>query len=45
MVVPYIRGVSEQFKRLAMKHSFQTTFKPGKKIKELKTRSQQPLDR
>ncbi len=43
MVVPYIRGVSEQFKRLALKHSFQTTFKPGKKIKELKTRSQQPL--
>ena len=43
MVVPYIRGVSEQFKRLAFKHSFQTTFQPGKKIKELKTRSQQPL--
>ncbi len=43
VVVPYIRGMSEQFKRLALKYCFQTVLKPGKKIKELKTKSQQPL--
>ena len=43
VIVPYVRGISEQFKRVALKHSFQTAFKPGKKVKDLKTRSQQPL--
>ena len=43
IVVPYIQGLSEQVKRLASKHSFRTTFKPGNKIKELKSRAQQPL--
>ena len=43
IVVPYIQGLSEQVKRLASKHSFRTTFKPGNKIKELKARAQQPL--
>ena len=33
----------EQFKRLASKHLFRTTIKPGMKVKELKKRSQQPL--
>ena len=43
LIVPYVRGISEQFKRVALKRSFQTAFKPGKKVKDLKTRSQQPL--
>jgi hypothetical protein len=44
IVVPYIQGLSEQVKRLASKHSFQATFKPGNKIKELKARAHQLLD-
>jgi rRNA processing protein Krr1/Pno1 len=43
IIVPYILGLSEQLKRLASKHSFWTTFKPGNKIKELKARAQQLL--
>ena len=43
VTIPYVRGMSEQFKRLASKHLFRTAFKPGKKVKELKTRSQKPL--
>ena len=43
VVVPYVRGLSEQFRRLAAIHSFRTAFKPGKKMKELKTRAQEPL--
>ena len=43
VVVPYVRGLSEQFKRLAARHSFRMAFKPGKKMKELKTRAQEPL--
>ncbi len=43
VVVPYVRGLSEQFRRLAARHSFRTAFKPGSKIKELKKRAQEPL--
>ena len=43
VVVPYVRGLSEQFKRLATKHSFRTAFKPGTRIKELKKRAREPL--
>ena len=47
IVVPYIRGLSEQLKRMASKQSFQITFKPGRKegrkVKELKAMAQQPL--
>ena len=43
IIVPYIRGLSEQLKRLASKHSFRTTFKPGNKIKKLKATTQQAL--
>ena len=43
VTITYVRGVSEQFKRLASKHQFRTAFKPGRKVKELKTRTQQPL--
>ena len=32
VIVPYARGISEQFKRLASKQRFRTAFKPGKKI-------------
>ena len=41
--IPYERGLSEQFKRVAMKRRFRTAFKPGRKVKDIKTRSQQPL--
>ena len=41
--IPYVRGVSEQFKTVAMRREFWTAFKPGRKVKEIKTRSQQPL--
>ena len=43
VVVPYVRGLSEQFKRLATKHPFRTAFKPGTRIKELKKRAQEPI--
>ena len=43
VTITYVRGMLEQFKRLASKYLFRTAFKPGKKVKELKTRSQQPL--
>ena len=43
VTIPYVRGMLEQFKRLASKHLFRTTIKPGKKVKELRTKSQQPL--
>ena len=32
VTIPYDRGMSEQFKRLASKHLFRTAFKPGKKV-------------
>ena len=41
--IPYVRGVSEQFKRVAMRRGFRTAFRPRRKVKEIKTRSQQPL--
>ena len=41
VVVPYVHGLSEQFKRLATKHSFHTAFKPGTRIKELRKRAQE----
>ena len=40
--IPYVRGISEQFKRVAMRRGFRTAFRPGRKVKEIKTRSQQP---
>ena len=43
VVVPYVRGLLEQFKRLATKLSFRTAFKPGTRIKKLKKRAQEPL--
>ena len=43
MVVSYVRGLSEQFRRLAAKHSFRTAFESGTKIKEIRRRAQEPL--
>jgi hypothetical protein len=41
--IPYVRGLSEQFMRIAMKHRFRTASKPGRKVKEIKSpRSQKP---
>ncbi len=36
VVVPYVHGLSEQFRRLAARKSFRTAFEPGSKIKEQK---------
>ena len=37
--IPYVRGVSEQFKRVAKRRGFRTPFRPARKVKELRTRS------
>ena len=31
--IPYLKNISEKFKRIAERHDFKTTFKPGHKIK------------
>ena len=41
--IPYLKGVSEEFKRIARKHRFRTTFKPGTKVKQIKSKCQRPL--
>ena len=41
--IPYVKGLSEQFKRVAEKHGVRATFRPGRKLKELRKRSQYPL--
>ena len=41
--IPYVQGLSEQFKRVAMKRNFRTAFRPGRKVRDIKTKSQQPL--
>ena len=41
--IPYVKGLSEQFKRVAEKHGVRTTFRPGSKLKELRKQSQCPL--
>ena len=41
--IPYVQGLSEQFKRVAMKRNFRTAFRPGTKVRDIKTKSQQPL--
>ena len=43
MTIPYLKGVSEQFRRTANLHSFRDAFKPGRKIKEIKRTCQEPL--
>ena len=41
--VPYLKELSEQFRRTANRHSFRVAFKPERKIKEIKCRCQEPL--
>ena len=43
VTIPYLRNVSEKFKRIAKKHNFRTAFQPGHKIKEIKSKAQAPL--
>ena len=43
MSIPYLKGLSEQFRRTTNRHSFQVAFKPGRKIKEIKRTCQGPL--
>ena len=43
VVVPYLKGFSEKFKRIAKKHGFRVAHKPGTKIKTSRKLSQEPL--
>ena len=43
VTIPYLKGLSEQFRRTANRHSFRVAFKPGRKIKEIKRTCQDPL--
>ena len=39
---PYLKGLSEQFRRTANRHSFRGALKPGRNIKEIKRTCQEP---
>ena len=41
--IPYVKGLSGQFKRVAEKHGVRTTFRPERKLKQLRTQNQCPL--
>ena len=43
VTIPYLKGLSEQFRRTANRHSFPVAFKPGRKIKEIKRTCEEPL--
>ena len=43
VAIPYLKGLSEQSRRTANRHSFRVAFKPGRKIKEIKRTCQEPL--
>lgn len=43
IMIPYLKGFSEQPKRIAQKHSFKVAFRPGRKIREIKSRCHKPL--
>ena len=43
VTIPYLKGLSEQFRRTANRHSFGVPFKPGRKIEEIKRTRQEPL--
>ena len=43
VTIPYLKGFSEIFKRIVSKHGVKTAFRPGKKIKELKSTARTPL--
>lgn len=44
ITIPYLKGFSEQVNRIAQKHSFKVVFKPGGKVKEIKSKCQKTLD-
>ena len=35
VTIAYLKGLSEQFRRTANRHSFRVAFKPGRKIKDI----------
>ena len=43
VTIPYLKGLSEQFRRSANRHCFRVAFKPGRKIKDIKRTCQEPL--
>ena len=43
VTIPYLKGFSEIFKRIASKHGIKTAFRPGTKVKELKSTARTPL--
>ena len=43
MTIPYLKRLSEQFRRTANRHSFRVPFKPERKIKEIKHTCQESL--
>ena len=43
VTIPYIKGFSEIFKRITSKHGVKTAFRPGTKVKELKSTARTPL--
>ena len=43
VTIPYLKGLSGQFRRTANLYSFRVAFKPGRKIKEIKRTCQEPL--
>ena len=45
IVIPYVAGLAEELKRMAMSKGFKTYFSPGSKIKSVRTLTQIPLGR
>ena len=43
MVIPYVAGLSEEFKRMAKSRGFEVFFSPGSKLKSVKMKCQVPL--
>ena len=43
MTIPYLKGLSEQFRRTTNRHSFRVAFKPERKIKEIERTCQGSL--
>ena len=41
--MPYSKGFSEIFERIASKHVAKTAFRPGTKVQELKSTAKTPL--
>ena len=35
VTIPYLKGLSEQFRRTANRHSFRVAFKPGRKVRDI----------